>query len=312
MVRTRQTAFLQLSRTPWTPRRKRWIWRARRIKAVRSSTGYSEPWSKKLRQPCAGDCCWKEQHINWHIPECRLRTSPWTPTTVHWRRSLALSEKLFGLPPASTGACVIHTFIYQRPTKFTFLPLVHSQKEGKTWIYSIVLQATIPGTRGVNGMDGDVTLERVQATADHTQIDASGEIDRKQGSRIAFSVANGRVQDLMRMFVHDGAPVTGAATLHAAAFVPAEHEHFLKAMQIKGAFALADMHFTHSQTQQTIDAFSQRASGTAPKKKDANADTQAPTVAAELNAPHVIMRDGVARFTNMLFTIGLLLPGDKK
>ena len=33
--------------------------------------------------------------------------------------------------------------------KIHFLPLVRQQKEGKTWIYSIVLQATTPGTRGV-------------------------------------------------------------------------------------------------------------------------------------------------------------------
>src|SRR5215472_7881343 len=104
MVRTQQTASLQLSRTPWTRRRKRKIWRAKRIKAELSSTGCSEPWLKKLRQPCEDGYCWKEQHINWRIPDCRSRTSPSTPTTVRWRRSLALSEKLFGLLPASAGA----------------------------------------------------------------------------------------------------------------------------------------------------------------------------------------------------------------
>src|SRR2546423_10187908 len=72
MVRTLQTASLQLSRTPWTLRRKRKIWRAKRIKAAHSSTGCSEPWSKKLRQPCDDGYCWKEQHINWRIPECRV------------------------------------------------------------------------------------------------------------------------------------------------------------------------------------------------------------------------------------------------
>jgi hypothetical protein len=154
----------------------------------------------------------------------------------------------------------------------------------------------------VNSVEGNLTLEKVQATAEHTEIDASGEIDRKQGSRIAFAVANGQVQDLMHMFVHDGAPVTGAATLHAEAFIPREHKHFLKSLQIKGTFALSDMHFAHGQTQQTIDAFSQRASGTAPKKKEAAA-AEAPTVAAELNAPHVLLRDGVAQFTDLRFTI---------
>ena len=153
MVRTLPTASLESSRTHWTRRRKRKNWRAGRIKAARNSTGYSEPWSKKLRQACDGGSCWKGQPINWRTPESRLRTSPSTPTTVRWRRSLALSEKLFGFLPASTGACVIRIFTCRRPTKFTFLPRVrqqvHPQKEEETWIYSIVLQATTPGTRGV-------------------------------------------------------------------------------------------------------------------------------------------------------------------
>src|SRR5204863_7851678 len=146
--RTRQTASLQLWRTRWTRRRKRKIWRAKRIKAARSSTGCFEAWWKKLLPPCDGDSCWKEPHINWDIPQRRSRISRWTPTTVRWKRSLALSEKLSGLLPASTGAGGISTFICRRPTKFTFLPLVQQRKEKETWIYSIVLQATIPGTRG--------------------------------------------------------------------------------------------------------------------------------------------------------------------
>src|SRR5712672_3095188 len=129
MVRTRRTASLQLWRIRWTLRRKRKIWRAKRIKAGLSSTGCSEPWSKRLPGPCDGGYCWNERHINWREPERWSRTSPWTPTTVRWRRSPALSEKLFGFLPASTAACVIPTFTYRRLTKFTFLPQVHHQKE---------------------------------------------------------------------------------------------------------------------------------------------------------------------------------------
>src|SRR6266516_7281087 len=149
MVRTRQTASLQLSRTRWTLRRGRKIWRAMRIKAAPGSTGCSEPWSKRLLQPCDDGYCWNEQHINWGMPECRSRMLPWTPTTVRWRRSLALSEELFGFLPATTDACATRTFTCPRPIEFTFLPLVRQQKEEETWIYSIVLQATTPGTRGV-------------------------------------------------------------------------------------------------------------------------------------------------------------------
>jgi hypothetical protein len=155
----------------------------------------------------------------------------------------------------------------------------------------------------VNGMQGSVSLQKVQATAGHTRIDVSGEIDRQQGWRFAFAVVGGRVQDLMGMFAHDGAPVTGAATLHADAFVPPEHEHFLKALQISGAFALSGLHFTQAQTQQTLDGFSQRASGTGPKKKEANAAAEAPIVASELKAQNVTLRNGVAQFTHLAFAI---------
>ncbi|WP_213807133.1 AsmA-like C-terminal region-containing protein [Granulicella sp. dw_53] len=153
----------------------------------------------------------------------------------------------------------------------------------------------------VNGMEGSVALDRVQAVADRTRIDVSGDIDRKRGSRFAFQVKSGRIQDLMRMFARDGAPLTGAAVLHGDAFVPPEHEHFLKALQMSGTFVLSDLHFTHSQTQQTIDGFSQRASGTAPKKK--NADMVAPTVLSELKVQRVVLRDGVAKFTDLLFAV---------
>jgi hypothetical protein len=78
-----------------------------------------------------------------------VTNAPWTPTTVRWRRSLGLSGKLFGFLPAFIGVCVIRTFTCRRPTTFTFVLLVPQQKEEETWIYSIVLQATTPGTRGV-------------------------------------------------------------------------------------------------------------------------------------------------------------------
>src|SRR5438477_767733 len=135
--------------------RKRKIWRAKRTRAALSSTGCSEQSSKKLREPCVAGCYWKERHINCRTLQRRSRTSPWTPTTVLWKRSLALSERHFAFLPASTGACLIRTFTCRRRIKFTFLPPVphqppvRHQKEKETWIYSIALQATTPGTRGV-------------------------------------------------------------------------------------------------------------------------------------------------------------------
>ena len=73
----------------------------------------------------------------------------------------------------------------------------------------------------VDGMKGNVNLEKVEAKADYTKINASGEIDRRQGWHLTLGVREGRVQDLMRMFLRDGSPVTGSTSMQAEAFVPA-------------------------------------------------------------------------------------------
>jgi len=79
-------------------------------------------------EPCDDGYCWKEQHINWRVPECRSRTSPWMPTTVRWRRSLALSESFSDFSQPLPAHRVIRTFTCRRPTKFTFLPQLHQQR----------------------------------------------------------------------------------------------------------------------------------------------------------------------------------------
>jgi hypothetical protein len=157
----------------------------------------------------------------------------------------------------------------------------------------------------LDATQGSLVLSDVQATAGLTRINASGTIDRTQGSHLTLVVPKGRIQDLMRMFARDAAPLTGTATLHADAFVPPDHDHFLKSLQVKGGFALSNMLFTHPQTQQTLDGFSQRASGTAPKNKVPDADAAAPIVASELETQHISISDGVVHFADLLFS----LPG---
>ena len=99
-------------------------------------------------RPGDDGCCWNEPRISWHTSERRSRMSHSTPALVHWKLSLAPSARRSASPPAAIGAYAIRTFIYRRPTRFTSLPRVPQQKEEETWIYSIVLQATTPGTHG--------------------------------------------------------------------------------------------------------------------------------------------------------------------
>jgi len=157
----------------------------------------------------------------------------------------------------------------------------------------------------LNATRGSLVLGNVQATAGQTKINATGTIDRTQGSHLTLAVPNGRVQDLMRMFARKGAPVTGTATLHADVFIPPDHHHFLRSLQATASFAVSNLHFVHPKTQHTLDGFSQRASGKAPKEKLADADAAAPIVASELQTRHLILHEGVAHFDDLLFS----LPG---
>src|SRR5215469_14978444 len=86
---------------------------------------------KKLREPCDDGYCWKEPHINWRTREYRSRRSPWTQTTVRWRRSLALSEKLFRTSPSLYRRMRDPYFHLPASNKIHFLAPGSSTKGGR-------------------------------------------------------------------------------------------------------------------------------------------------------------------------------------
>jgi hypothetical protein len=69
----------------------------------------------------------------------------------------------------------------------------------------------------VNGANGDVTLERVNAAFLKTRIGAKGEIVGKAGEHgktalLDLSVADGRIQDVLRLFVREPKPPLNGVT----------------------------------------------------------------------------------------------------
>src|SRR5665213_1932515 len=100
----------------------------------------------------------------------------------------------------------------------------------------------------------------------------------------------------MRMFVRDGSPVTGNTSMQAEVFVPPDHANFLQSLQLSGTFGVRNMHFTHPQTQQSIDGLSERALGKTAKSKQGNSDIKIPPVASDLKARSVTVRNGTAHF----------------
>ncbi len=91
----------------------------------------------------------------------------------------------------------------------------------------------------VNGTNGDVTLERVSAGFLKTQIEAKGEIVMKSGIRgktatVDLTVADGRIQDVLRLFVRESKPpLNGVTEFRARVVLPPGKERFLQKVRLR-------------------------------------------------------------------------------
>ena len=159
----------------------------------------------------------------------------------------------------------------------------------------------------VNGTNGDVQLQRVEASFLRTAVFASGTVaahpptDGKTTS-MDFSVTNGRIQDVLWMFVKGRRPaLNGAVILRAHVTVLPEGRPFLQELQLDGDFGIDDGQFTKEKTQNSIVELSERASGKNPDKlAESEADPEG--LVADLSG-HVALRNGVATLTNLSFQV---------
>jgi hypothetical protein len=179
----------------------------------------------------------------------------------------------------------------------------------------------------VDATNGDVILNKVDATYGETKIEVSGTVAHKDGIRgkftsLDFDVRNGRIENVLVIFVkghHHPSPMTGTATLHAHATVSPEGKSFLKELTIDGEFDIHHGYFK-PKTQASVDTLSERARGekNAGQNDDhaLNATLGARSVqekGAEMGDPpnavpselqsKVELRGGTATFTDLSFTV---------
>jgi len=157
----------------------------------------------------------------------------------------------------------------------------------------------------VNGTNGDVTLERVRAALLKTRIEAKGEIAGKPGTRgktasVDLTVADGRIQDVSRLFVREPKPpLNGVTEFRAHVVIPPGNERFLQKVGLSGDFGIAGGQFSKPSTQEKVGDFSERASGEKPEDQDS---TDKERVISNLSG-HVELRDTIATFTNFSFVV---------
>jgi hypothetical protein len=171
----------------------------------------------------------------------------------------------------------------------------------------VPLHATYQTT--IDGTNGDVELEKVETKVAQTLVSANGRIAGKDGQRgktvvVHFQVNQGRVQDLLRMFVHaPKSPMNGTTTIKANVVVPPDGRPFLQALQIDGEFKVENGHFTTPDTQSQIASLSH--SGQGEKQDDAAKEDPGDTFSNLWGNASV--RNGTATFTDLYFEV----PGAK-
>jgi hypothetical protein len=160
----------------------------------------------------------------------------------------------------------------------------------------------------VDGMNGDVALNSIEATYLGTEISAKGTVAGKKGSAgkftsLDFVVQNGRIQDILRLIVKsDRPPMSGITDFRAHVTVPPSTGPFLKKVALVGNFGIGEGKFQKPTTQEKVDKMSETARGQKKAQQIADDGNPSGSVISDLGG-HVVLSNGLATLTNLSFTI---------
>src|SRR5262249_27260642 len=158
----------------------------------------------------------------------------------------------------------------------------------------------------VDATNGDVTLHDVEARFWNTRLQANGTVagmrdGRGKTAQLEFVAQQGRIEDLMMLFIHDKRPPFAVVISFAAKTTlrPADIP-FFKKVQLEGDFGIDAAHFTNPVREQQMTELSERARGEADKLEDG--DLPPERVLSDLQG-HVVLRNGTAKFSHLSFTV---------
>jgi hypothetical protein len=153
----------------------------------------------------------------------------------------------------------------------------------------------------VDGTGGDTVLKSVEGTFLHTAVHVEGTIASKPGkpgktTSLNLAVKDGRIEDVLRLFVRDPKPpLEGATTFKAHVVWPSGDQHFLKRVMLNGDFVIEHARWENAERQSNLGMLSKRASG---NKKD----PATPEVAANIKG-NVELSRAIATFKDTVCTI---------
>jgi hypothetical protein len=153
----------------------------------------------------------------------------------------------------------------------------------------------------VNGMDGDVALQSLNAEFERTSVASQGEVAKKEGSdgktvSLGATEAPGRIQDWLHLLSRADPPaMTGAMNFRVQVQVPPGKRDFIKRVNLRGDFGIDAASFSRAATQVKVDNLSQLAQG---EKASEN-----PVSVVENLKGHVVLKDAIATFSDLSFSV---------
>jgi hypothetical protein len=158
----------------------------------------------------------------------------------------------------------------------------------------------------VNGVNGDVHYEAMEARSGQTLVTASGSTTGgAKTTHLQIQVQRGRAQDILKPFLSKAPPIAGPIALHATATLgPQSQGTFLQRLVVDGAFDVPAEKLTDSSQELTGSAFSSRARDLDLPDPKAHPDKayETPNVLSSLEGPATI-RKGVASTNQVVFRI---------
>jgi AsmA-like C-terminal region len=152
----------------------------------------------------------------------------------------------------------------------------------------------------VDAMHGDAFLNRVDAHFRSTHVVADGSIagsaTRKgKVALLRLSVRNGRIEDLLGLFVKDRPPMSGLVSSQAKVEIPSGPMPFLRRVKLRGTFGIGGGAFAEPSTQQGVNQLSAGALG--------EKSTDDPETALTDLTGGVDLDNGIAHFVDLSFGI---------
>jgi hypothetical protein len=153
----------------------------------------------------------------------------------------------------------------------------------------------------VNGMDGDVALQSVQAQFERTSVSSQGGVAKQAGSdgktvSLGATELQGPIQDWLRFLSRSDRPtLTGAMNFRTQVLVPAGKRDFIERVNLRGDFGVNAVSFTRGSTQEKVDNLSHLAQG--EKENDD------PASVVENLKGHIELKNAIARFSDLSFSV---------